>query len=176
MRNLTRVAATLLLLSVIACAGGGTEKATPVNLPGTLKLTILYDNAGTDSRLKPGWGFAALVECGGDTLLFDAGADGSFLDNMRQLSLDPRSIEAVILSHEHYDHTGGLQALLDAGIRPTVYAPSQFSTGFKERVRTRTSLVEVTDAVEILPGVHTTRPVGLLSSKPWLWTARTGRW
>ena len=79
---------------------------------------------------------------------------------MRQLDVDPQSIEAVIFSHEHGDHTEGLQALLDTGIRPTVYAPSAFSNTFKERVRARTELVEVTDALTILPGIHLTRPVG----------------
>ena len=92
---------------------------------GDLKLTILYDNTAVDTRLKSDWGFAALVEYGGHTLLFDTGADGSMLlDNMRQLDVDPKSIEAVIFSHEHGDHTGGLQALLETGVRPTVYAPA----------------------------------------------------
>jgi 7,8-dihydropterin-6-yl-methyl-4-(beta-D-ribofuranosyl)aminobenzene 5'-phosphate synthase len=93
--------------------------------------------------------------------LFDTGANGSLLlDNMRQLGVAPQSIEAVILSHAHDDHTGGLQALLDTGIRPTVYVPPVFSNAFKERVRARTELVEVTDALTILPGVHLTGRVG----------------
>jgi ketosteroid isomerase-like protein len=74
--------------------------------------------------------------------------------------VDPQSIEVVVLSHEHYDHTGGLQALLDAGYRPTVYVPSNFGDLSKEYVRKQTQLIEVTDAVEIFPGVRTTRPVG----------------
>ena len=128
---------------------------------GDLKLTILYDNTVVDTQLKSDWGFAALVEYGGHTLLFDTGADGSMLlDNMRQLDVDPQSIEAVIFSHEHGDHTRGLQALLDTGVRPTVYAPAAFSSAFKEQVRARTELVEVTDPLEILPGMHLTRPVG----------------
>jgi 7,8-dihydropterin-6-yl-methyl-4-(beta-D-ribofuranosyl)aminobenzene 5'-phosphate synthase len=128
---------------------------------GDLKLTILFDNTAVDPRLKSDWGFAALVEYGGHTLLFDTGADGSMLlDNMRQLDVDPQSIEAVIFSHEHGDHTEGLQALLDTGVRPTVYAPAAFSSAFKEQVRARTELVEVTDPLEILPGMHLTRPTG----------------
>jgi 7,8-dihydropterin-6-yl-methyl-4-(beta-D-ribofuranosyl)aminobenzene 5'-phosphate synthase len=52
-----------------------------------------------------------------------------------------------------------LQALLDTGVRPTVYAPAEFGDAFKEQVREQTALVEVTDAVEVIPGVHTTSPV-----------------
>jgi 7,8-dihydropterin-6-yl-methyl-4-(beta-D-ribofuranosyl)aminobenzene 5'-phosphate synthase len=126
-----------------------------------LNLTILYDNISGTPELIPHWGFAALVEYGSHTLLFDTGADGAILlQNMQQLDVDPHSIEAVILSHAHSDHTGGLQALLDTGVRPTVYVPSAFSDAFKEQVRDQTELVEVTDAVEVIPGVHTTRPTG----------------
>lgn len=150
---------------VVQPVATGTALPTPTFLPATatgdLRLTILFDNTAIDSRLGSGWGFAALVEYGGHTLLFDTGADGSILlDNMRQLDVEPPSIEAVILSHEHRDHTDGLQALLDTGIRPTVYVPSRFSNTFKEQVRARTRLVEVADALGILPGIHLTRPVG----------------
>jgi 7,8-dihydropterin-6-yl-methyl-4-(beta-D-ribofuranosyl)aminobenzene 5'-phosphate synthase len=126
-----------------------------------LKLTILFDNTAIDSHLKSGWGFAALVEYCGHSLLFDTGANGSILlDNMRKLGVEFQSIEAVIISHEHSDHTGGLHALLEMGIRPKVYAPSAFSNNFKKRVRARTGLVEVTDTLTILPGIHLTRPIG----------------
>ena len=79
---------------------------------------------------------------------------------MRQLGVDLGSIEAIILSHQHDDHTGGLRALLDTGIRPTVYAPAKFTKAFKRQVAARTNLIEVGDAIEIVPGVHTTLPIG----------------
>ena len=136
--------------------------ALPPAQPSDLALTVLYDNVSDSPDLTADWGFSALVEYGSHRLLFDTGAVGSILlANMEQLGVDPHSIEAVILSHEHYDHTGGLQALLDTGARPTVYAPGEFRDSFKERVRDQTELVEVTDPVEVVPGVHTTRPTGV---------------
>ncbi len=136
------------------------EEPEPVASTG-VTLTVVFDNTTTDPQLTAGWGFAAVVEYGGHTLLFDTGASGPvLLDNMRQLGIDPSSIEVVILSHEHGDHTDGLQALLDTGIQPTVYVPSAFPQARKDQVLARTELVEVSDAVEILPGVHTTRPMG----------------
>jgi 7,8-dihydropterin-6-yl-methyl-4-(beta-D-ribofuranosyl)aminobenzene 5'-phosphate synthase len=135
--------------------------SSPSTATGDVKLTILYDNTAIDPQLGSDWGFAALVEYGGHTVLFDTGANGPMLlENMRQLDVKPESIEAVIISHEHSDHTDGLQALLDTGIRPKVYAPSAFSSAFKEQVRARTELVEVTDPVTIVPGMHLTRPGG----------------
>ncbi len=81
----------LFMVSVTACTSAApTPMPTrfPALLPtamSDLKLTILYDNPG-DPRLQSGNGFAALVEYGGHSVLFDTGEDGSILlDNMRQL-------------------------------------------------------------------------------------------
>ncbi len=142
---------------------------------GEVKLTIVYDNSTTDPQLKPEQGFSAVVETDGHMLLFDTGTNGSvLLDNMRQLGIDPQSIEAVILSHDHIDHTGGLQALLDLGIRPTVYVPSKLLEYFKAKVRAQTELIEVENALEILPGVHTTRPIGSVIEQALVLETRDG--
>jgi 7,8-dihydropterin-6-yl-methyl-4-(beta-D-ribofuranosyl)aminobenzene 5'-phosphate synthase len=128
---------------------------------GGLKITVLYDNNAYDARLKTEWGFAALVEYGGHTLLFDTGGDGpTLLDNMAQLDLDPQMIEVVVLSHDHGDHTGGLEGLLNIGVRPTVYVPAAFPSRFKDNVCSRTKLVEVGDSLKILPGMHSTGELG----------------
>jgi 7,8-dihydropterin-6-yl-methyl-4-(beta-D-ribofuranosyl)aminobenzene 5'-phosphate synthase len=160
-------------LSAQEASPASSADLTPTRLPALpplqlsdFRLTVLYDNVSGGPEVRADWGFSALVEYGSNELLFDTGADGSLLlDNMQQLGVDPHSIEAVILSHQHSDHTGGLQDLLDTGARPAVYVPEQFSDSFKERVRDRTELVEVTDAVEVIPGVHTTRPTGVITEQ-----------
>jgi metal-dependent hydrolase (beta-lactamase superfamily II)/pimeloyl-ACP methyl ester carboxylesterase/Tol biopolymer transport system component len=135
--------------------------ATPPDQDPQLKLTILYDNTAYDPRLSPQWGFSALVEYEGHTLLFDTGGDGpTLLGNAGALGIDLQPIEMVVLSHEHGDHTGGLQALLDQGIAPTVYVPAAFPPSIKDAIRDRTRLVEVTGPLEILPGVHSTGQMG----------------
>jgi 7,8-dihydropterin-6-yl-methyl-4-(beta-D-ribofuranosyl)aminobenzene 5'-phosphate synthase len=94
-------------------------------------------------------------------VLFDTGDNGAILlDNMEALGFDPQMVDVVVLSHAHHDHTGGLSALLDTGATPTVYVPASFSASFKNGVRAKTNLVEITDPVEIVPGVHTTGEVG----------------
>lgn len=168
----------LLIVALLAACGSQTAPpiATPVPPPaampdapapaenpaaGDFKLTIVYDNTTSDPQLKSDWGFAAVIESSGHTLLFDTGAIGPrLLDNLRLLGVDSGAIEAVILSHQHDDHTGGLEALLATGIHPTVYAPARFTRAFKRPVEAQTTLVEVNSAVEIVPGVHTTRPIG----------------
>ena len=120
-------------------------------------FTIVYDNNAYNPLLRTDWGFACLVETPGTTVLFDTGADGrTLLGNMAALGLDLEAIDAIVLSHIHGDHTGGLTGLLDTGIRPTVYVPATFPVSFKDGVRARTSLVEVQGPMEIYPGIHTT--------------------
>ena len=79
---------------------------------------------------------------------------------MESLGFDPIQIDAVVLSHIHGDHTGGLVALLEAGARPPVYVPAAFPKSFKKRIRAFTELVEVSEPMEILPGIHTSGELG----------------
>ena len=126
-----------------------------------MEFTVVYDNNVYDAALRTAWGFACWVETPEGAVLFDTGGDGpTLLGNLARMGLDPQVIDAVVLSHAHGDHTGGLAGLLDTGVRPMVYVPAAFPASFKADVRTRTDLVEVTGPVEILPGVHTTGQVG----------------
>ncbi len=132
----------------------------PAEFPD-LTITILYDNNPYDARLQAEWGFAALVEHGDHTLLFDTGGDGpTLMNNMAQLSIDPQAINTIVLSHIHADHTSGLQSVLDTGVTPTVYVPASFPASFKNNIQAHTDLVEVTGSVEIFPGLHSTGELG----------------
>lgn len=137
------------------------QDTAPKKETKAVTFTIVYDNNSYDERLRTSWGFACWAETDEATVLFDTGGDGAtLLANMAQLDLDPRAVDAVVLSHAHGDHTGGLRALLGKGVEPTVYVPASFSASFKEGVRAHTELVEVAGAMEIAPGFHTTGEVG----------------
>jgi len=84
-----------------------------------VKLTIVYDNEVFQRGLRAGWGFSCLVEIEETKVLFDTGADGEILlYNMDKLNINPKDIDAVFLSHNHWDHTGGLQHLIN--VKPNV--------------------------------------------------------
>jgi len=79
-----------------------------------MKLTIVYDNEifKKDVGLIPDWGFSCLIETAYDKVLFDTGAKGEILlNNMKSLSIDPGSVNKIVISHEHWDHKGGLESL-----------------------------------------------------------------
>jgi 7,8-dihydropterin-6-yl-methyl-4-(beta-D-ribofuranosyl)aminobenzene 5'-phosphate synthase len=79
-----------------------------------MKVTCLVDNAvRLNSDLWGEHGLAYLVETADGRLLFDTGQSGAvLLHNLKALDIDPATIDAVAISHAHYDHTGGLPALL----------------------------------------------------------------
>ncbi|MEJ2186441.1 MAG: MBL fold metallo-hydrolase [Gemmatimonadota bacterium] len=123
----------------------------------SVRITVVYDNNEHTPGLRTAWGLAVLVASRGHVVLFDTGGDGpTLLANMRALSIDPRLIDAVVLSHAHGDHTGGLEGLLDTGVRPTVYLLRSFPENFKRRLRSRVPVVEVETGRDVVDGVSTT--------------------
>lgn len=99
-----------------------------------MKIVILYDNTSLIQGLRFGWGFSCLVD---QRILFDTGENGeSLLQNMHTMHVDISKIEAVVISHDHWDHTGGLLELLKQKKGLKVYACPGFGPEFKEMVLT----------------------------------------
>lgn len=101
-----------------------------------LEITVLYDNYPYKKGLKIGWGYSCLVKGLEKTILFDVGGEGKILiDNMRNLGINPKDIDVVVLSHDHWDHTGGLNSFLTANSRVAVYMLKSFSPQTKSVVK-----------------------------------------
>jgi len=99
-----------------------------------LKVTIIYDNETWQPGLEAAWGFSCLVEANGQRLLFDTGGKGEILlQNMKTLNLDPGSISEIFISHEHWDHLGGLAELLRLNRNVRVYLPRSCSRPLEAR-------------------------------------------
>jgi 7,8-dihydropterin-6-yl-methyl-4-(beta-D-ribofuranosyl)aminobenzene 5'-phosphate synthase len=138
----------------------GAEGGIPLN---SLSLVIAYDNNPYVDGLDTEWGFSCLVSGPDKTILFDTGGEGDVLmANVAELGLDPTTIDAVVLSHEHRDHTGGLGEFLRANPNVTVYVPKSFDDGFKRRLEDRTGgVIEVEDAMAICKDVYSTGEMGV---------------
>jgi len=80
-----------------------------------MDITCLVDNSvQCGSQLFGEHGLSFLIETEAGRLLLDTGQSGTVLQhNMDVLEIDPRSIDALAISHAHYDHTGGLPILLE---------------------------------------------------------------
>jgi len=125
-------------------------------------ITVVFDNRAVRPGLQTAWGFSSVVQQGESTVLFDTGSDGSMLlANMASLGFAPADLDAIVLSHEHADHTAGLDALLRQNADVTVYLPQAFTQEAKDLVRGRgAELVEVSGPLQIAPGLWSTGPLG----------------
>jgi 7,8-dihydropterin-6-yl-methyl-4-(beta-D-ribofuranosyl)aminobenzene 5'-phosphate synthase len=78
-----------------------------------MKLTVLAENTvPTSFGLLGEHGFSVLVETEGESLLFDTGQHGAVVHNARTLGRDLSRVRKIVLSHGHYDHANGLEAVL----------------------------------------------------------------
>lgn len=122
-----------------------------------MKLRIVYDNEARPG-FKSGWGFSCLIESKGGMVLLDTGWDGSILLwNLKMFGVDPGDIGKIVLSHQHWDHIGGLTSLHEGA---EVYAPESFSKHLKAEIARKFKLLEVAGPMEISDGIWTTGELG----------------
>jgi len=129
-----------------------------------MAITVVYDNNPYKEDLETAWGFSALITGTEKTILFDTGGDGSLLlSNMEKLAIEPNSIDIVVLSHIHGDHTGGLNSFLEKNPDITIYLPKSFPKKFKDKVISCGSkIVEVEQSLKICENVYSTGQLGQL--------------
>jgi 7,8-dihydropterin-6-yl-methyl-4-(beta-D-ribofuranosyl)aminobenzene 5'-phosphate synthase len=76
-----------------------------------ISITTLIENTSNPGFLAE-WGLSILVEAEGRRILLDTGPGISTVHNAQILGVDFGKIDRVVLSHGHYDHTGGLRYIL----------------------------------------------------------------
>lgn len=131
-----------------------------------MKITILYDDHKINDALISHHGFSACIEYNEQNILFDTGQDEStLLHNAKKLGIDLDKVTHILLSHGHYDHTGGAhyftgkaKIFAQEGIFGEKYREKEGSTyigiplRFKERLRE--FVVFNNEMTEILPDVY----------------------
>ena len=81
-----------------------------------IKITTLIENSlGQNHDLQNEHGLSFFIEIDGPNrqkILFDTGQSSKFISNAEKLDIDLSKTQKVVLSHSHYDHTGGLMSLV----------------------------------------------------------------
>jgi len=94
-----------------------------------MKVTVVVDNSVPISAKKPflaEHGLSLLLETDSFKLLLDAGQSSAVIHNLSLLGIHPLQLDALAISHGHYDHTGGIPHILRHRRKPIpIYAHSQ---------------------------------------------------
>ncbi len=86
-----------------------------------MKIVNLIEDTPGASACRFEHGLSFYIETASHKLLLDTGASGAFIENALQKGIDLSALDTVVLSHGHYDHTGGLLALLEINPNAAVY-------------------------------------------------------
>jgi 7,8-dihydropterin-6-yl-methyl-4-(beta-D-ribofuranosyl)aminobenzene 5'-phosphate synthase len=97
-----------------------------------IQITILVEDRSSLPELRAEHGISLVLDIDGMQWLFDTGQSSLVVDNARSLGIDLKKIKGIILSHGHYDHTGGLKSVLDETGDVAIYAHPGI---FRERFR-----------------------------------------
>ncbi len=129
-----------------------------------MNIKIIYDNQAKKG-FQSGWGFSALID---NSTLFDTGESaGPLLANLQAFGVHPKQIQRIVLSHEDWDHVGGIAILEQCG-PVNVYIPSSFSKRIKKEIisfNTKVELVEIKHALQIEPDLIVTSQLGTLKKE-----------
>jgi len=97
----------------------------------TIRITTLVENTARGRDILAEHGLAFWIEAGPKRVLFDTGQGQVLAHNASKLGIPLQLAEAIVLSHGHYDHTGGLNDALSASHRAKVYAqPAAFQAKY----------------------------------------------
>lgn len=93
-----------------------------------MKIWTLMENTASREDLAAEHGLSLYIEANGKRILFDAGQSGAFADNADKLGIDLKKVDFAVLSHGHYDHSGGLMRFLQINGAAPVYV-SELAAG-----------------------------------------------
>ncbi len=99
------------------------------------RIITLCDNYQINSQTRTDWGFSCLVIHESDTILFDAGnRKDIFNHNLKVLGIDAKTVNLMVISHHHGDHTGNVFNVLKVNPGMKVYLPTSLDGEFASRV------------------------------------------
>lgn len=88
-----------------------------------MRATVLMDNTSS-APLFFEWGFCVHVEHEGSSYLLDSGSSGRYVHNAHLLGVDLSAVDYAVLSHAHYDHSGGYHEFFQENSKACLFISS----------------------------------------------------
>lgn len=86
-----------------------------------MKIVTLIENTACCEAFSCEHGLSLYIETEHHKILFDAGQTGAFADNAQKLGIDLAAVDIAVLSHGHYDHSGGMERFLEINQKAKIY-------------------------------------------------------
>lgn len=86
-----------------------------------MKIQILNENRTNHPECMAEHGLSVYIETGGKKILFDLGASDLCLRNAARMKVDLTEVDTVVISHGHYDHTGGVPSFCEINHKAIIY-------------------------------------------------------
>ena len=134
-----------------------------------MQFTVLVENERSNDDLRAEHGISIWLETAETRILFDTGASSAFAENADRLGIRIEDADALVLSHAHADHTGGLRTFFERNTHAPVFAGRGITTprysvrgGSSTRfigldtelwAAHRDRIREVVDVARVVPGV-----------------------
>jgi 7,8-dihydropterin-6-yl-methyl-4-(beta-D-ribofuranosyl)aminobenzene 5'-phosphate synthase len=154
----------LIHLAAIAAVAVAFHVATPSQAEDRTSgsITVVYNHEGSaaaDNLVKSG-GFGVFVQLEDQFLMFDAGGEASvILENLHSLGFADTELEALVISHNHWDHVFGLPGVMSgARNRHPVYVAASAADGIRQQFP-RATVVAVDGPKQVAPEVWLTGPL-----------------
>ena len=138
-----------------------------------LKATVLMDNTAGEG-LACEWGLSVYIEYKGKKYLLDSGSTSKFVENAEKLGVSLAEVDTAVLSHAHYDHSGGYAEFfrlnrsaplwVSAACQPECYfklgpirryigIPKTLLTDYAQRIRMAEGFCTLEEGVWLVPHI-----------------------
>ena len=136
-----------------------------------MRLLTLVENSRGDERCAAEHGLSIYIETEKHRLLLDTGQTDALIKNAAALGVDLSAVDTVILSHGHYDHSGGILPFCKINAHADIYMQRAATEAHFNGER----YIGIDPAIPALPRVHLLNGDAKLDDELFLFTGITGR-
>ena len=123
-------------------------------MSNNVRITVLVNNTASRVDLIAEHGLSILIDYEGKQILFDTGQSNAVMSNAQKLGVDLACTDTIVISHGHYDHTGGLCAVLDTAPKAKIYLhPEAIQSRFSQK-DLKAKYIGMSDSVKKAIGYH----------------------